>query len=1004
MAGLSSVMAQSGTQRTAEGAIFTENVKALSLKHTEAPGIITGTIRDAVTGEPLPGASVIIQGTSKGAAANLRGKYTISAVPEGEHLLVASYLGYMKMERTVNVDSGEELEINFQLRPQSVEGEEVVVTAQAQGQRQAINQQLSSNTITDVVSEARIKELPDVNAAESIGRLPGVSIQRTGGEATQVAIRGLSPKYNTVSVNGVRLPSTSGSNRTTDLSLISSNMLDGIEVKKAVTPDQDADALGGSVDLKLKEAPDSLVVNASAQLGYSHLQEYLGNYKINASASDRFLDNKLGIIASFNADEYDRSADKFSGSYNAITRTNSNELGTVIADVGLREENVIRGRTGASMVMDYKISNGQLKANAFYNRLHSENLYRINQMYLSGFNANRRNYNLEDRNSTTDIFTGALAIEQEFSWIRYDGSIAYTASHANSPGDFIYQFRQEGGAFSTVDLGFDVPADSVPKLATPDSTQIALQNVYKETTDREENQYIAQLNVQVPYSFGDNINGYIKTGGKVRWLDRYNEVDQIGRGGLHYGNTSGPNAQISAIHRANEQYGWWDFNVEDLVTEYGWLPMYPFYDNYSRPDFLDGQYPLGPVAEQDKMRKIFRVLEDSSYALSQSIPSRQNDYQGDEKFQAAYLMSEINFGNLVTLIGGVRYESSTTTYQGQQFKEVTVNNQQAPPAELDTLKITRENSFLLPMVQAKIEPTDWLDIRLSRTETLTRPDYLQYAPITTINSFGTYINAANTQLDPAHATNYDATLSIYQKHIGLFTVSGFYKEIEDLIFQTSFTLHNDLRPAEGEDHVIEGLTIPNSWYRENPQLDTDINNPYKSRYRGIEVSWQANFWYLPRIFQGLVFNANYTRIHSEMEMQRYKVYDTDSMSVDPPPVPIKGLKDTTRMARMPDQPNHIANVTIGYDYKGFSGRISMLYQANQAQFIGSQPIYDNFTGEYIRFDASLQQRLYPGLQLFANFNNINGRADRSYRGEALEEPTYIEYYGLTVDVGVRYTF
>lgn len=78
-----------------------------------------------------------------------------------------------------------EVELDFQI----VEGEVITITAQVESQVQAINQEFGSNTISNVVSSSRIKEIPDVNAAESIGRLPGVSISRSGGEANKISIR-----------------------------------------------------------------------------------------------------------------------------------------------------------------------------------------------------------------------------------------------------------------------------------------------------------------------------------------------------------------------------------------------------------------------------------------------------------------------------------------------------------------------------------------------------------------------------------------------------------------------------------------------------------------------------------------------------------------------------------------------------------------------------------------------------------------------------------------------
>ncbi len=241
--------------RLASGLLVT-SLLALQAGFAQGSGSIKGHVYDKKTGEPLPGANVVIVKTSLGAATAFDGSYVVRNVPAGPRQVKISYVGYAGINTTIDVVPDSTIERDFRMTGETVEGEEILVTAQAYGQDAAINQQLSSNTITNVVSSARIKELPDVNAAESIGRLPGVAINRYGGEATAVIIRGLSPKYNTVTINGVALPATSNEDRSVDLSMVASNMLDGIELKKANTPDMDADALGGTVDLRLKEAPE----------------------------------------------------------------------------------------------------------------------------------------------------------------------------------------------------------------------------------------------------------------------------------------------------------------------------------------------------------------------------------------------------------------------------------------------------------------------------------------------------------------------------------------------------------------------------------------------------------------------------------------------------------------------------------------------------------------------------------------------------------------------------
>ena len=179
---------------------------------------------DAAEGTTLPGANVFIQGTSLGAATGVEGEYQVRSIPAGDYVLRASYVGYENREIPISIVDGQTVTLDIELSPSGVLGE-VVVSGQLEGQRAAINQQLSSNTIVNVVSEAKIQELPDANAAESIGRLPGVSVQRSGGEASQITLRGLSGAFTNVTVDGVKLSPTDAASRSVDLSTISQGSL-----------------------------------------------------------------------------------------------------------------------------------------------------------------------------------------------------------------------------------------------------------------------------------------------------------------------------------------------------------------------------------------------------------------------------------------------------------------------------------------------------------------------------------------------------------------------------------------------------------------------------------------------------------------------------------------------------------------------------------------------------------------------------------------------------------
>ena len=200
--------------------------------HFDDIGTISGKVVDAKTGEGLSWANVIIEGTTIGVNTDLDGNYELKIEP-GNYNVIASYLGYAESVKPITVTKDEISKLNFELSYGNIM-ETITVTAQASGQIAAINEQLASNKIVNIVSAEKMEELPDANVAESIGRLPGISLQRSSGEANKIVVRGLSPKYSNVTIGGVKMASTNDFDRSADLSLITGEMLAGVEVSKSL--------------------------------------------------------------------------------------------------------------------------------------------------------------------------------------------------------------------------------------------------------------------------------------------------------------------------------------------------------------------------------------------------------------------------------------------------------------------------------------------------------------------------------------------------------------------------------------------------------------------------------------------------------------------------------------------------------------------------------------------------------------------------------------------------
>ena len=229
----------------------------------------------------------------------------------------------------------------------------------------------------------------------------------------------------------------------------------------------------------------------------------------------------------------------------------------------------------------------------------------------------------------------------------------------------------------------------------------------------------------------------------------------------------------------------------------------------------------------------------------------------------------------------------------------------------------------------------------------------------------------NKRLTPGSSKNNDLSVSINNNKFGLFTVGYFDKTISDLIYSSGSRILFE------DDTTSFGL--PGN-YVNYKIMNYELNNPYDILLSGWEFDFQTRLLWMPGLLKGLVFNANYTISDSEVE---YPLTVIESeFDWGPPAGVIQSNVDTTYTDRLLDQPDRIINLSIGYDYKGFSGRLSMLSKDDVFMSTNFWPELRETTDPYTRWDLSMKQDLpLKGLQLFLNVNNITESIDvNRYRG------------------------
>ena len=974
-----------------------------------ASGVIKGKIYDEETREALPSANVYIKGTSIGAAADLNGVYSIPNAPIGPLTIVVAFIGYESREVDVVVRQGATTVRDIGLQTIAVAGKTVVVTAQAMGQMQAINQQLASNKIANVVSEARIQELPDFNAAQALSRLSGVSTLESSGEANKVVIRGLAPQYNTISIEGVKLAATGSSqmgvsalgntagslsnDRSVDLTMVSPYMIKAISVYKALTPDMDANSIGGSVNFELREAPPELMYDFLWQSGYTDKTGSYDNFRTVASVSHRFFDDILGVYLLGNFEKYDRDADNMSASYRTMSSIVDPETGyrpVSVRSVPLNRHMETRKRFGGNLILDYRLPAGSVKSVNMYTRLNSD--YRDNRTVLNYFDK-LLNFDVRKGANTTDLVMNSLDLNYDFNVVQVDLKFANTFSRNNLPESPFIQFKT--GQVTTGPVTENTIPDSLKKIwAYPGADEVYLDNINLFSSLYKENNTMLSSEFKFPFRLGSFLSGYLKIGGKYRHQNNSNDQK------TPYANLRKSGSfQTAMVTDVENQFG----IAVDPGTAKFQASLFTGSADLTRP-FLDDRF--GSIywgCDPAILTDIAHYLNDSPQWKGKATGGPDvtggwyngmfqilaNSYNYAEDYLATYLMSEINFKDIM-VTGGVRFEK--TNYEYTAYNMYDMRNPDAQ--NCDTVVVKPRNEYWLPMVQAKYSPFNWMDVRYAYTQTLARPDYHQMSPKINYDNPRRNIRAGNPELTPARAFNHDLNLTFHSNKLGLFSVGAFYKTIEDFTYYTTYILHTT---AVSEDvKTIYDFDIMGTNPENGARIYTYLNSPYPAYVKGMEFDFQTRLWYLPWGLDGIVLGINYTKIESEAT---YPLRDEVTDYSTRPPVTT--TYDSTRAGRLIYQPNDLLNAYVGYDYRGFSARVSFLFQGNSVSYVGAFPEQDGYTRDYFRIDMSVRQTLpFWGMEVYLDVSNLNGEKNSAAQ-VSIDGFTSVKHYGLTANLGIR---
>ena len=976
-----------------------------------AQGKLIGTISDSTNSTELVGANVFIVGTALGAATNFDGEYLIPNVPVGKQSIKISYIGYRTKILEIEILSNKTTVLDIQLLPEVLEGEEVVITTQALGQISAINQQLNSNTIVNVVSEERIQELPDANAAETIGHLPGVSVTRSGGEANKVTLRGLSQKYSVITYDGFRIASTESNDRGVDLSTISQGSLVGVELYKALTSDMDADAIAGTVNLVTKKAPSVRLLRLDVIGGYNQLENSAKQYDLNLRYGERFFNNVFGVQINGAIQSKIRSNESTDFDYSYLS-SNNQITDWRISDATLFYTDETRERYGINGLFDVNTpDSGSIKFNTVYNKTSRDYLTSSRNYPTDGaspvlFGARSVLQDIETFNSF--LFGDNYLFDLNLNW-----GLSFAKSQSETPYDYQMDFVEPSildsagnpisameGVPSSLRHG---PLESIIPYALNNLNVSYLYDAFDRTENTQQNENSAFLNISKDVVFSNKLTGEFKLGGKYR----YNQKDKENTEFIspYYLNGLSPYEKLSDGSVVLKDFSGTHF--ENIAYSGSSILVTNFTDADPRDRDVYDLYRLFPLINRDYL-ELWRSLNIngvttqngnvSEYARNSAVLA--DYYDISERIYAGYIMGRFNYGNLMTLTAGIRVESEDNDY-ATKYSPGVLSGFPSPQGEIRDTSSTHQETNWLPNFQLLVKATDFMNVRLAAYRALARPDFNRRLPTYILRAAGTFyennsITVGNPDLQDAAAWNYELNTQFFSNYIGLISFSVFYKNITNA-FHTVNGIN--LSRANGQE-ILDSLGIPVT----NPfvtdfQIQYQYNSSKPTQVWGIEVEQQINFWYLPGFLSNFLLNYNFSIIRSET----YVTSSTVRTIFDPFPRNITVLVDSKQ--KLEDQPDFFMNIALGYDVGGFSSRLSLFYQGEYNRSFSSSGRSDVVQNPFTRLDLVLKQEIIPDhfyvtLHL-TNLTNVQEGTSIVNRETGWELENVSEKYGRSAGLTLR---
>ncbi len=939
--------------------------------HAQNGSSITGRVLDDNSRDPLPGAAVQVLDQELGTVTDVDGGFTFTGITSPSVKVVASFLGYENDTLAIHFSDDANPEVIFRLSSSAILLEQVQVGGKAEGALKAFIDQKKAENIKNILSAEQISSFPDMNAAEVLQRIPGITLQRDQGEGKYVQLRGTPPELTNFNVNGEQIPSPEGDVRYVGMDIIPADQIEFVEVTKVLTPDMDADGIGGSVNIKTKEAAgEDPEIRATIAGGYNDLRQ-TPSYQLQFTYGQRYGKFGFNLNTSFFENhhgtdnvEYKFGKGPFFGSQDA----GRDNFFVHYKEAQFRHYDIVRRRIGVSPTIDYRFNENSFiyLRGMFDNFSDDENRHRLiytlddplsETYYLFG----GIEHDVKNRVKTQNLGTLSLGGEHKIGSATIDYQIFYAAATERQPDRLEVSFDNPGQAIA-INFNFDDP--DYPRVSFPNPSNASNADRYDayemdrwlwENYEITDQNITPRFNISIPVGLTPTAKGYFKFGGKLRYKTKERDIE-------------------------SQEYGAY-FPESKIYPGVGPpLSLETVNGGFSQPDLLGQGYELNFMPDADKLRGFFEFypqhfIFDRTATKTQSFGE---DYTADEKIYATYGMIRQDFNKLM-LLGGLRYERTDIDYTGRK-----ILTDKGRFVGIDTLSDKRTHEFFLPQIQAKYSVTEDFNIRAALTYSYSRPNFEDVLPYREEDR--DEVQFGNPDLRYPQSTNLDFLIERYFKK-GIVSGGVFYKNIDDFIFFFKRFAHE----GDPKDYGLVEIT--------------KAVNGVKASVYGAELQAQFKFDFLGGFFRNFGVFTNYTYTFSEAFInQRFPANYSDAVVVfGDDDLSDFSTPDQQEKITLPGQAEHTFNGALFYDSPRLFARLTANYQDDFLFQLGADEDLDEYYDRAFRLDFTANVFLTDNLKLFTDVINITNEPLRFYLGTR-DRIKQHELYSWSTRFGIKLQF